>query len=217
MKRVVLGLTCVLLVAGALIADVQAPSSNNPTQEEAIAPQDAENEFPTKEQVLGSLSLPYSGVGRLILTSDGYLALDVGGDIGMFAMPIITEEEVEPVSMLGTLDVQYADGVLWVAIEDDEGAYFEAEYLVIDPPAEEGEPGFSPGDDEPKPDPSPLADCPKGKKCCYCKKGGYSDGCEAGAVCNPDEVPVCDCEACTATCTAKKKAMLLPLHAAGLE
>jgi hypothetical protein len=217
MKRVVLGLASVLLAAGALIADAQTPFSSNPAQQEPVPPQDAESEFPNKEQVVGALGMPYSGIGRLIVTSDGYLVLDVGGNIGMFALPIITEEEVEPVSLLGTLEVEYEDGVLWVAIEDDEGGYFEADYLVIEPPGEEGDGQFSAGDDEPKPAPSPLADCPKGKKCCYCKKGGYSDGCEAGAVCSPDEVPVCDCEACTATCSAKKETMLIPLPAGTAE
>jgi len=154
-----------------------------------LAFQQADSDPPIAvDDVVGALELPYSGPGELVLAKDGWLELDVGGNIGAFAIHV-RNADGEEVSVLGkmTLDFDPEKGMLYLLV-DDGVQVVDRVYRV----------SRAPDSPEWLEQQSPDVDCPANKKCCTCTG---ANGGSASAVCNEDERPRCDCSpCCSATC-----------------
>lgn len=153
---------------------------------------------PTAEIVVGTLDLPYNGPGMFAVTDED-LIIDVGGNIGMFALPRVVSHDLvelrfpnatavldkmqlysEPTDVdtqiVGYLWLEYDEVVgelnvyIWNDLQEFEQTYTVEHSVFI--PGGEGR---------------GTEDCPAERVCCEC--GDY-----CSTVCTEDDRPYCSCQ-----------------------
>ena len=151
------------------------------------------------EDVLGSLEVPYNGPGYVEITEDGLLLLDVGGNVGMFGIPLSQSlDEIVPMRILGFLSLDYDVEIqmLYVSIESLDDEMFEQTYFITPRRGVWTSHAGSRADDDAQP-------CPINYDCCSCSG---SNGGSASAQCRQGERAHCQCNpCCSGRCIIIKK------------
>ncbi len=181
-----------LLVVSCLLATTCVAADRTKATKHAVT----DATVPVAADVAGTLNLPYSGPGWVQITDDGYLILDVGGNIGATALSIDGYDGTE-VNLLGLLQIEYENGILDVSVDDGYESFYRSfnvafrseDYIHELAAPDHGIP------------------CPANKKCCSCTSEG---GGSATAVCNEDEKPRCNCRpCCSSTCAKMNKSVVI--------